>query len=101
MLPGPPQADKKEVKKIGRIGENVKIVCPIGGYPAPIIEWSKNGEKIDYMWDRHRTGKKSLKIKHVNADDTGIFTCKGKKKSHDGFLDIEGIDFIGIFREYV
>ena len=78
VVSGPPQADKKEVKKIGRIGENVKIVYPIGGYPAPIIEWSKNGEKIDYMWDRHRTGKKSLKIKHVNADDTGIFTCKGK-----------------------
>ena len=54
LLPtGPPQADKKEVKKIGRIGENVKIVCPIGGHPAPIIEWSKNGEKIDFMWDRH------------------------------------------------
>ena len=70
------------MKKIGRIGENVKIVCPIGGYPAPIIEWSKNGEKIDYMWDRHRTGKKSLKIKHVNADDTGIFTCKGTPSRH-------------------
>ena len=79
FVSGPPQADKKEVKKIGRIGETVKIVCPIGGYPAPMIEWTKNGEKIDYMWDRHRTGKKSLKIKHVNADDTGIFTCKGEK----------------------
>ena len=79
FVSGPPQADQKEVKKIGRIGETVKIVCPIGGYPAPMIEWTKNGEKIDYMWDRHRTGKKSLKIKHVNADDTGIFTCKGVK----------------------
>ena len=50
------------------------------GYPTPMIEWSKNGEKIDYMWERHRTGKngRSLKIKHANEDDTGIFTCKGK-----------------------
>lgn len=42
-----------------------------------MVEWSKNGEIIDFMWDRHKTGRKSLKIKHVTEDDTGIFTCKG------------------------
>lgn len=42
-----------------------------------MIEWSKNGETIDFMWERHRTKKKSLKIKKVNVDDTGVFTCKG------------------------
>ena len=65
------------MKKIGRIGENVRLICPIGGFPAPMVEWSKNGEKIDYMWERHRTGRKSLKIKNANEDDTGVFTCKG------------------------
>jgi len=74
---GPPQAEQKEMKKIGRIGENVRLVCPIGGFPAPMVEWSKNGEKIDYMWERHRTGRKSLKIRNANEDDTGVFTCKG------------------------
>ena len=78
---GPPHAEEKETKKVGRIGETIKLTCPIVGYPTPMIEWSKNGEKIDYMWERHRTGKngRSLKIKHANEDDTGIFTCKGKK----------------------
>ena len=42
-----------------------------------MVEWSKNGEIIDFMWDRHRTGGRSLKIKDVTEDDTGIFTCKG------------------------
>ena len=42
-----------------------------------MVEWSKNGEKIDYMWERHRTGRKSLKIRNANEDDTGVFTCKG------------------------
>ena len=65
------------MKKIGRIGENVRLICPICGFPAPMVEWSKNGEKIDYMWERHRTGRKSLKIKNANEDDTGVFTCKG------------------------
>lgn len=74
---GPPQAEQKELKKVGRIGENIKLLCPIGGFPTPMVEWSKNGEKIDFMWDRHRTGRKSLKIRNANEDDTGIFTCKG------------------------
>ena len=70
------------------------MTCPIVGYPTPMIEWSKNGEKIDYMWERHRTGKngRSLKIKHANEDDTGIFSCKGKyiifKRNNSLFMDI-------------
>ena len=43
-----------------------------------MLEWYKDGEKIDYMWERHRTNNKKmyLKIKHITEDDTGIFTCK-------------------------
>ena len=77
ILVGPPHAEQKELKKIGRIGETVKLVCPVSGFPKPMVEWSKNGEIIDFMWDRHRTGGRSLKIKDVTEDDTGIFTCKG------------------------
>ena len=74
---GPPHAEAKELKKVGRIGESVRLVCPVSGYPKPMVEWRKNGEKIDFMWDRHRTGGRSLKIKDVTEDDTGIFSCKG------------------------
>lgn len=62
---------------MGRIGENIKLTCPIVGFPTPMVEWYKNGEKIDYMWERHKTSRKSLKIKHISEDDTGVFTCKG------------------------
>ena len=65
------------MKQIGRIGENLRIVCPIIGYPAPMVEWSKNGEKIDFMWERHQTGRKTLRIKNANEDDTGVYSCKG------------------------
>ena len=47
-------ADQSDVKKIGRIGETVRLTCPISGYPAPMVEWTKNGEKIDFTWERHR-----------------------------------------------
>jgi hypothetical protein len=64
------------MKVIGRIGENIRLVCPITAYPAPIVEWTKNGENVDFMWERYRTGRKSLKIKFANEDDTGIYMCK-------------------------
>ena len=73
---GPPTAETKEVKKVAQIGENLRLVCPVSAYPAPIVEWSKNGDKIDFMWERHKTGKKWLKIKNLSEDDTGIFECK-------------------------
>ena len=62
---------------MGHIGETIKLICPIQGYPTPMVEWYKDGDKIDYMWDTYRISRKSLKIKHVTEDDTGIFTCKG------------------------
>jgi hypothetical protein len=42
-----------------------------------MVEWSKNGDKIDFTWDRHKAAKRYLKIKNVNEDDTGVFVCKG------------------------
>ena len=77
IVTGPPHAEQKELKKIGRIGDTIRLICPVSGFPKPMVEWSKNGEIIDFMWDRHKKGGKSLKIKHVTEDDTGIFTCKG------------------------
>ena len=40
----------------------------------------QDGENIDsYTWPRHKssTNKKSLKIKSVEAMDSGVYTCKG------------------------
>ena len=38
----------------------------------------QDGEAIDFTWVRHKPGsKKSLKIKDVEAFDTGVYICKG------------------------
>ena len=64
------------MKEIFRVGDTIKINCPVSGYPMPSVEWFKNRERIDFMWDRHITKKKTLKIKNVSEDDTGIYHCK-------------------------
>ena len=78
---GPPHTDETELTKVGHIGDKIKLACPISGNPAPMFEWSKDGIPIDFRWERHfvsdRLHGKFLKIKHLNEDDTGIYTCKG------------------------
>jgi hypothetical protein len=82
---GPPIAQQKELKKIVRLGEDVKIQCPISGNPTPIIEWKKGGETIDYSFIRIRTKNKAMRIKKSQEDDTGIYICKGV----NGFGNVE------------
>jgi len=84
-IKGPPIAQQKELKKIVRLGEDVKIQCPISGNPTPIIEWKKGGETIDYSFIRIRTKNKALKIRKSQEDDTGIYICKGV----NGFGNVE------------
>lgn len=76
-IKGPPVAQEKEVSRIVRVGEEVKVVCPITGYPEPLIEWRKGLETIDYSWIRIRTNNKAMRIKKAQEDDTGVYICKG------------------------
>ena len=78
-------AQQKEVKSIVRQGEDVKLVCPIAGNPAPITEWRKGGETIDYSFIRIRTKGRQLRIKKAVEADTGVFVRKGV----NGFGNVE------------
>ena len=73
------------MKTIVRLGEDVKIQCPISGNPTPIIEWKKGGETIDYTFIRIRTKGRQLRIKKSQETDTGVFICKGV----NGFGNVE------------
>ena len=74
---GPPRADKSEVRHVARVGDSLKIKCPIQGYPQPIISWEKDQDDISYAWSRYRITRRTLKIKSVIKDDMGIYVCKG------------------------
>ena len=73
------------MKSMVRLGEDVKIQCPISGNPTPIIEWKKGGETIDYTFIRIRTKGRQLRIKKSQETDTGVFICKGV----NGFGNVE------------
>ena len=63
------------------VTQDVKLLCPISGNPQPIIEWSKDGETIDFTWSRYKTNPKKGFLKFLKPLDVkldnGIFVCKG------------------------
>merc|ERR1719234_605804 len=63
---GPPRLKKGLEVVVGRVGQEVKLVCPITGNPTPIIEWEKDGEVVDYTWTRVKTNKNYLKVNQSN-----------------------------------
>jgi len=60
-----------------RLGDTVKLDCPIRANPPPILEWLKDGDSIKPGWERYKPTNHGLRIKGVLLDDTGYFTCKG------------------------
>jgi len=84
-MKGPPRADKSDVKHIAKVGDEVKLVCPVHSHPAPMVTWVKDGEEIDYSWNRFRINKKQIKIKGAVKSDTGYYTCK----AINGFGSVE------------
>ena len=73
---GPPQRRKERDHLVVADGEDIKIVCPVHGNPSPMVEWSKDGEKIDYTWTRVKTNKSYLKLKSAQKTDTGVWECR-------------------------
>jgi len=100
-IKGPPIASQRRVQLLARLGEEVKLVCPMEGNPTPIIEWSKGDMMVDYQMTRYRTSKKSLKIRDVDKTDSGRFTCKGingfgKVEIELDLMVIDPADFPGL-----
>ena len=80
FIAGPPTAERKNSQEIARLGEDFRLTCPISAYASAgtLFVWKKDSETIDrYTWDRFTPSKKSLKIKEVASEDSGVYVCKG------------------------
>ena len=38
---GPPVKKEEKLTIVATRGEEVKLVCPVDGFPPPIVEWTK------------------------------------------------------------
>ncbi|XP_064810367.1 fibroblast growth factor receptor-like 1 isoform X2 [Oncorhynchus masou masou] len=74
---GPPRvAEKIAHRQTVRIGRTMKLQCPVEGDPPPLIMWTKDGRNIHSGWMRFRVLQQALRIKDVEAEDSGTFICK-------------------------
>ncbi|XP_036798564.1 fibroblast growth factor receptor-like 1 isoform X3 [Oncorhynchus mykiss] len=74
---GPPRvAEKIAHRQTARIGRTMKLQCPVEGDPPPLIMWTKDGRNIHSGWMRFRVLQQALRIKDVEAEDSGTFICK-------------------------
>ncbi|CAG7832720.1 unnamed protein product [Allacma fusca] len=76
-LNGPPHISGEVPPKYeSKVGEVVKIECPIDGPLQVMYEWYKDREAITGTWDRFRVSKKKLRIINVSPEDGGVYVCK-------------------------
>ena len=53
FIVGPPTAERKEITKIVRMGDTLKLQCPMNGSPPMQFDWTKDNEQIKpYAWPR-------------------------------------------------
>ena len=86
---GPPQRRREREHLVVAAGEDLKMVCPVLGNPAPIVEWSKDGENVDYSWTRVKTNKNYLKLRGAQKADTGVWVCRAVNGFGSVSVDLE------------
>ncbi|XP_027000960.1 cell adhesion molecule L1-like a isoform X2 [Tachysurus fulvidraco] len=61
-------------------GQDLEIECIAQGFPTPIIEWTKTGEKLPKRTNIKNHGK-LLIITNVTEADSGRYKCKAKNSA--------------------
>jgi len=73
---GPPELTADvERNVIVRMGESVKLSCPVHADPTPMYSWTKDDHFINQGWERFKIGAHALKIKSIELEDTGRYKC--------------------------
>ena len=74
--PGPPVL-KQQVSPhlVVRLGDDVRLSCPVAATPPPMLEWKKDGTQILDAWDRFSLHENMLRVSRVTADDAGVYVC--------------------------
>jgi len=60
---------------VARLGDDVRLSCPVAGTPPPMLEWRKDGAQIRDAWERFSVDGDTLHVARVTADDAGVYVC--------------------------
>ncbi|CAF0756370.1 unnamed protein product [Rotaria sp. Silwood1] len=71
----PPIVTVESNEIIGIINKPITLNCHADGYPLPIIYWTKAGHSIDTQPGFHILNNGSLRIHHLQVQDTGYYIC--------------------------
>eukprot|EP00062_Callorhinchus_milii_P007105 gi/632948369/ref/XP_007889568.1/ PREDICTED: fibroblast growth factor receptor-like 1 [Callorhinchus milii] len=74
---GPPKISRRVVSRQSvKLGRTIRLPCPVEGDPPPLTMWIKDGRTIHSGWTRFRVLQHGLKIKEVEAEDSGVYVCR-------------------------
>ncbi|XP_029473326.1 LOW QUALITY PROTEIN: hemicentin-1 [Rhinatrema bivittatum] len=71
----PPVISSPPKEYIVVVDKSVTLVCEANGYPAPDINWYKDGQQITESMRRRILSTGALQIAFVQLDDSGRYTC--------------------------
>ena len=79
-----------ESRLIVQAGDPLRLICPVEADPSLLIEWIKDGEKVNGAWEpRVRiTDDFVLKIKEALVEDRGVYECKATNGFGSGHAKI-------------
>ncbi|XP_043223787.1 fibroblast growth factor receptor-like 1 [Amphibalanus amphitrite] len=73
---GPPVLKQKvSPHLVVRLGDDVRLSCPVAATPPPMLEWKKDGTQILDAWDRFTLSENMLRVSRVTEDDAGVYVC--------------------------
>ncbi|XP_012862831.2 hemicentin-2 [Echinops telfairi] len=91
-LPVPPsiREDGRKTNVSGMAGQSLTLDCDAKGFPAPEIEWLKDGQLIPEAGSHHLPdGARSLHFPRVQESDAGLYSCRAQNQAGTAQKDFE------------
>lgn len=70
---------------VRNLTQSVTFNCEATGYPAPNIEWFKDGQPMNYIRPNLVVGGYTMKLKNLQSTDTGHYKCQVRNEKGDVF----------------
>ncbi|XP_049752935.1 hemicentin-2 isoform X2 [Elephas maximus indicus] len=82
--------DGRKANMSGMAGQSLTLECDANGFPAPEIEWLKDGQLIPEAGSHHLLdGARSLHFPRVQEGDSGLYSCRAENQAGMAQRDFE------------